>query len=276
MPGLVQKAAVKQIEFTVDRGDDVPQVYCDADKVGRVIINLVTNAMKFCGDPGRVSVWSRFEPCRDEVVVGVTDNGQGLAKEQLCKLFKRFKQLHRATPQSAKGFGLGLSIAKQLVALNFGEIQVQSAVGEGSTFSFTIPVASPPVVVRRYLDFLVASKCGSLTVPMLSAEIDADATEKSADEMDSFLNYLLRQHDLLFRRDQRSWLIVLGAGAEDVEGYVKRVEREHRKANRNRPFGPLPNYQLRLFGTWNISERRESLLEAFDGLFSREEAVCTT
>jgi hypothetical protein len=275
MPALVQKAAIKNIDFSVDDADDLPDVYCDGEKIGRVIINLATNAMKFCGDPGRVELWTRANPANEEIVVGVTDNGPGIEPPQLELLFKRFKQLNRNGARGAKGFGLGLSIAKELVALNFGEIQVDSIVGRGSTFSFTIPTASPPAVVRRYLDKLGSVRSGSGKATMLTAEISASASEKNADEIDAFLNYLLREQDLLFRRDRTHWLFILAAAEDEIDGYRKRVKREFCKANRNRPFGALPKYELRSLGTWDARRQCDALLDEFDPLFRPLEPAST-
>ncbi len=276
MSGLVQKAAVKQIEFEIDTAQDLPDVYCDSEKVGRVIINLVTNAMKFCGEPGHVRLWTKADPVREEVEVGITDNGPGIEAKLLESLFKRFKQIRQRKKSSTKGFGLGLNIAKELVALNFGEIRVESVVDEGSTFSFTIPMSSPRSVVRRYADRVAVGKSGARAVSVLVASIDRQVSESVAEDVDAFFNYMLRQNDLLFRRDTHRWAILLMADPTDVEGYVSRIKREFRKTNRNRPFGPLPQYDIQLDGTWDLPAHSESLFARFDALFVDEEAMCTT
>lgn len=270
-PALAQKAAVKRIDFQVDAALDVPDVYCDSDKAGRVVINLVTNAMKFCNEPGRVRVSVRADPANEEVAIAVADNGPGIDPDQLELLFQRFKQLNRNVKSSTKGFGLGLNIARELTALNLGELRVESVVGQGSTFSFTLPVAEPRSVIRRYVDAMAQRKHAPRIVSLLTAEIDATVSETDAEDVDAFFNYMLRQQDLLFRRDPHRWLIALAADAPDVDGYLKRVKREHRKANRNRPFGPLPPFAIDRLGTWDVAVGREALLGRFDRALAENE-----
>ena len=104
----------------------------------------------------------------NEVVVGVTDNGPGIDQAGLAAIFNRFRQLDSGGRGSCKGFGLGLHIAKELVDLNYGKMNVESELDAGSTFSFTLPLARPEVVVRRYLDQVEQMRDGSSTVSITS------------------------------------------------------------------------------------------------------------
>jgi signal transduction histidine kinase len=117
-----------------------PCVRADRAKLRRVIVNLLSNALKFTPRGGRVSV--RVEPAGErEVRIAVADTGVGIAADDLPLLFDKYEQArHRAT-RGEKGTGLGLYITRQLVELHGGQIQVESEVGRGSTFSFTLPVA---------------------------------------------------------------------------------------------------------------------------------------
>ncbi|MHB9107719.1 MAG: PAS domain-containing sensor histidine kinase [Armatimonadota bacterium] len=117
--------------------EDVPRVLADADRLDRILTNLLSNAQKYAepGTPIHISVRRQD----DEVVVAVSDQGRGIAPEDLPHLFQRFSRAkgeHRAT-----GTGLGLYITRVLVEAHGGHIQVKSQVGQGSTFSFTLPVA---------------------------------------------------------------------------------------------------------------------------------------
>lgn len=143
---LLGRATAAGVHMSVDLPGGLPHAMCDPEKIGRVILNLAINAIKFTGEGGRVRLWASHEPGAGMVTVGVSDDGPGIAPEQLQQIFCRFQQGEQARG-GAKGFGLGLSIASALVRLNGGTIGVESAPGAGSVFTFTIPAASPAVDV---------------------------------------------------------------------------------------------------------------------------------
>jgi signal transduction histidine kinase len=113
----------------------------DADKLSRVLINLVHNAIKFTPQGGEIQVEGQV---RDggHVEVSVTDSGNGIPSHDLEKIFDKF-YWSEAAPVEARGAGLGLAIAKNLVELHGGMIRVDSTLGQGSRFSFTVPIAQP-------------------------------------------------------------------------------------------------------------------------------------
>jgi signal transduction histidine kinase len=119
--------------------DDTPKVVADRAKLRRVIVNLVSNALKFTPKGGRVEIIGTREG--DRVRVSVTDTGVGIAADDLPTLFDKYEQGRSRAPRSEKGTGLGLYITRQLVELHGGEINAESQLGKGSTFSFTIPIA---------------------------------------------------------------------------------------------------------------------------------------
>jgi diguanylate cyclase (GGDEF)-like protein len=129
----------------------VSGVFADADKVTQVLLNLVSNAIKYTnGASGRVTL--RLEEHSNEVRFDVSDTGAGIAPEDVPKLFEKFQQLQRdAGEGGAKGTGLGLSISKRLVELHGGRIWATSAPGQGSTFSFTLPKYHVEEVFHEYL-----------------------------------------------------------------------------------------------------------------------------
>jgi signal transduction histidine kinase len=131
-------AREKGITLTEDVPAELPLVVpADRAKLRRVIVNLLSNALKFTPKGGRVSV--RVERSDAEMRVSVTDTGVGIAAADIPLLFDKYEQArHRAT-RGEKGTGLGLYITRQLVELHGGDIHVESEVGRGSTFSFTLP-----------------------------------------------------------------------------------------------------------------------------------------
>lgn len=116
----------------------LPMVRADTDKLHRVLINLVHNAIKFTPEGGeiRVEVGTRGD---DFVEVTVIDNGNGIPTSELDKIFDKF-YWSKSAPVEARGAGLGLAIAKNLIELHGGTMCVDSTIGKGSRFSFTIPV----------------------------------------------------------------------------------------------------------------------------------------
>jgi signal transduction histidine kinase len=117
----------------------LPRVKGDPDKLNRILTNLIQNAIKFTPQGGEIRVEAQM---RDEAYVEmvVADSGCGIPLHELDKVFDKF-YWSESVPVEARGAGLGLAIAKNLVELHGGKIRVDSTLGEGSRFSFTIPIA---------------------------------------------------------------------------------------------------------------------------------------
>ncbi|HEX2922708.1 MAG TPA: HAMP domain-containing sensor histidine kinase, partial [Chloroflexota bacterium] len=115
----------------------LPRVAADPDRLERIVVNLLSNALKYSppGSPVTVQIRQRG----GEVGISVTDQGRGIPPEESASLFQRFR---RVGGERKEGLGLGLYIAKGLVEAHGGRIWVQSEVGKGSTFSFTLPVVT--------------------------------------------------------------------------------------------------------------------------------------
>jgi signal transduction histidine kinase len=126
-----------RLEYVVS--DVLPSLTADAGRVLQVLSNLVGNAVKFTPKGGRIVM--RAESAPGGVRFSVTDTGPGIPPEQLAKLFGQFWQ---GNPADRRGIGLGLTIAKGIVDAHGGRIWVESRVGEGTTFYFTLATALPP------------------------------------------------------------------------------------------------------------------------------------
>ncbi|MDQ3256402.1 MAG: sensor histidine kinase [Acidobacteriota bacterium] len=121
--------------------DNLPPLSADHEKLRRVIVNLLSNALKFTPKGGRVEVGAeRGHGDTPAVRVFVADTGVGIAPGDLARLFDKYEQARSRATRGEKGTGLGLYIARQLVEMHGGTIDVQSEVGKGSTFSFTLPI----------------------------------------------------------------------------------------------------------------------------------------
>lgn len=124
------------------------EMYADRDKIIQVFTNLLGNALKFT-DRGFIEISA--EDRGDYVQCAVTDTGIGMAPEALPRVFGKFEQFHREAGTGEKGTGLGLSIAKGIVELHKGQISVESKLGEGTTFSFTLPKFKAQDLLKDYV-----------------------------------------------------------------------------------------------------------------------------
>ncbi len=133
---LVAKA--KSIELVLDIPSELPRVFMDAQRIDQVINNLITNALKFSEPHSRITI--RAVPRTEVVAIAVTDQGQGIPKEELSKMFQYFGRTTVLPTGGERSTGLGLAIAKRMVEAHGGKIGVESEPGKGSTFTFTLPV----------------------------------------------------------------------------------------------------------------------------------------
>jgi signal transduction histidine kinase len=129
----------KQLSLTLEVEKGIPKVIADSHRLRQVTINLVSNALKFTRKGG-VTICCILVSSGDMVKVSVNDTGIGISPAALGYIFEAFRQADSSTTQQFGGTGLGLTIAKKLVELQGGEMAVESALGQGSSFSFTLPV----------------------------------------------------------------------------------------------------------------------------------------
>jgi two-component system phosphate regulon sensor histidine kinase PhoR len=128
-------AREKNITLNEEIPPQLPEMEVDAERFRQVVINLLSNAIKF-SEPGS-SVMVKAEKHEGELLFQVADHGVGMSEEAMEHLFERF---YRVEGKLARGgTGLGLYIAKQIIEAHGGRIWVESKIGEGSTFSFTLP-----------------------------------------------------------------------------------------------------------------------------------------
>lgn len=130
-------AEKKSLDLRFSCEEVIPEFFFDADKIEKVILNLVFNALKFT-EKGEITVsCSRQE---NDVLVKVSDSGIGIPKEHMPKLFSRFSQADSSASRKYEGTGIGLALSRELVELHHGKIWAESEEGRGTTFLFTIPI----------------------------------------------------------------------------------------------------------------------------------------
>jgi PAS domain S-box-containing protein len=137
--GLVKDKPVNMVSAVAE---NLPMVKADAMRIRQVLINFISNAAKFT-EEGEIIIKADLEESdkgQPEVMIKVIDSGPGIAKEDQAKLFQAFSQVDASLTRKVGGSGLGLSICHHLIQMHNGQIGVQSALGEGSTFYFSIPI----------------------------------------------------------------------------------------------------------------------------------------
>jgi signal transduction histidine kinase/DNA-binding response OmpR family regulator len=130
-------AVQKKLQFKVEVAPDLPAGHGDEHRLTQVLLNLVGNAIKFT-DAGEVLI--KAAAADDTFSVAVSDTGPGISAADQAKLFQEFQQADNSVTRKKGGTGLGLAISKRIVEMHGGKIWVESAPGQGSTFTFTVPV----------------------------------------------------------------------------------------------------------------------------------------
>lgn len=134
-------------KLTVSVEKKIPEVMADADRIGQVLANLLTNANKYAQEGAKVRLTAGSSG--DDIEFSVSDDGPGLGEDELGHVFERFWRAQSGETQEVGGTGLGLAIAKSLVDLHGGSISAKSEPGKGATFTFVLPIAKQVSNRRR-------------------------------------------------------------------------------------------------------------------------------
>jgi len=146
---IARSASTNAVDFKPDLDPRLPIVTGDRDRLVQVVSNLVNNAVKYSPEGGIVTISSRAEG--GYALITVADTGLGIPPDEIAHVFERFRRVRSGAAQSIAGTGLGLTIVKQIVEMHGGKIWVESAVGHGSAFHFTIPLAADAVTPSMQL-----------------------------------------------------------------------------------------------------------------------------
>lgn len=127
----------KSIKFEIERDPVINKIWVDRQQIERVLINILGNAVKFTPENGSITM--RIKDKDDYIQIDIIDSGTGIASQDLDRIFDEFYRGDNPINREKKGTGLGLSLAKKIVEAHGGKIWVESKIGKGSKFSFTIP-----------------------------------------------------------------------------------------------------------------------------------------
>ena len=146
---IARAAASSNVDFKPDLDPRLPIVTGDRDRLVQVVSNLVNNAVKYSPEGGTVTLSSRAEG--GYALITVSDTGLGIPPDEIAHVFERYRRVRSGAAQAIAGTGLGLTIVKQIVEMHGGKIWVESAVGHGSAFHFTLPLAAEAVTPSMQL-----------------------------------------------------------------------------------------------------------------------------
>ena len=234
----------KSLQIEVEIPEQLPDVYGDKEKIEQILTNLIGNAIKFTTDGGKILITSelkskdRMGGFVDMVAVSVKDTGIGIPSEHLDAIFEKFHQVEGSLHRSVSGTGLGLAITKGLVEAHQGKIWVESEMGKGSTFTFTLPISSAErrePYFRFILDkeFQRAQENGAPLTLFLIQVLDerGEVKEELLDQLEEKIKQCLcRKADILLRREKEKILAALcEANLKGTQVIRKRIEEEIEK-----------------------------------------------
>jgi CheY-like chemotaxis protein len=241
---------------------DAP-LWADPDRIVQALTNLISNAIKFSPKGGRI--WVTAERKENQMLFKVQDEGRGIPTDKLDMLFERFQQVDSSDARERGGSGLGLAISRSIIEQHNGKIWVDSTVGKGSTFSFTLPLLQEALAPLQ-----PESTTGAPGAPrVLIIEDDLDLA--------NILATMLQRHDIqpyiaqtggkgiLLSREMHPDLIVLDLGLPDMDGSV--VVQSLREDNILRS-APLVVYTVR-----ELDEQQRENLRLGETLFFTKSRV---
>jgi signal transduction histidine kinase len=216
-------ADVKSIQIEVEIPESLPAIYGDQEKIEQILTNLIGNAIKFTPDGGKILISTKpFSHDKKDgygntVAISVKDTGIGIPAEHLNAIFEKFHQVEGSLQRSVSGTGLGLAITRGLVEAHQGKILVESEVGKGSTFTFTLPVAQGErrdLHFRFILDkeFHQAQENNAPLTLFLIQVLDegGEVKEVSLSKLEENVKQCLcRKTDILLRREKEKMLAAL-------------------------------------------------------------------
>lgn len=225
-------AEKKGLGFDLELSSELEPIWLDPDRVKQALRNLVSNAIKFNKQKGKITICSARESVdgRDFVRVTVGDTGTGISKEDLPKLFKGFDPLDASMTRSYGGVGLGLAICKNIIRLHGGEIWVESEKGMGSRFIFTLPIYKKDDEFNFLLDWAIERASDNdlkLTLIMFELKNKKDVNERVLVELEEVIKSAVRgPEDKVVRFASGALIAVMaGTGREGAEKILKRLKK---------------------------------------------------
>jgi signal transduction histidine kinase/methanogenic corrinoid protein MtbC1 len=152
----ILRVGTSKHSFKVEIEENMPAVRTDKDKLIQILNNIISNAIKYSPKGGQITIRATFSlQFSDFVEISISDQGMGIAPSEVNRVFEKFYRVQDSFSKEIKGTGLGLAITRNLVELQGGKIWVESSVGKGSTFYFSVPIHTfPQREVKAFKDIL--------------------------------------------------------------------------------------------------------------------------
>ena len=262
-PALERRAAPKKISLEL-ADEACGDVYCDVDKAARTLTNLAINAIKFTPANGRVIVAAAADG-QGAVRISVTDSGPGIAAADLAAIFERHRQLAAGRLGAPPGYGLGLSIARELAGLNLGELRATSELGRGSVFSFSLPLADPANVFQRQLDSWLTMS-GSRRVSLVRASLPYGASDERRQAADEALQSFPAADQFVYRQTESDWLVAIRASAAEFSRRLREIRQRHEEHCEQLSLAGPCALDLTVLGAWRADRQSAELCERFQSL----------
>ncbi len=204
---------------------DMPSVLADEPSVFRVIMNLVSNAVKFTPTNGMITISAELieaDQSLPKVVISVTDTGIGIPKNQQHKLFQKFQQIIREGQPRKSGTGLGLALSRELVELNQGQLWLESKGEKGSKFSFSLPVYNEYEDLRKTFEIMFKN-CQEASVPIIihlfkslenSHPLRPEQRLQILDKMEKIIKSRTTKSDVVRRYSQENAIVIITSALE--------------------------------------------------------------
>ncbi|MBD2459517.1 GAF domain-containing protein [Oscillatoria sp. FACHB-1407] len=195
---IKQQALKKHIHLEIKLAPNLPELLIDERRIRQVLINLLTNAVKFTPEKGRIILEANYQPgsmaaddansfSQNLLHIAVTDTGIGIAPNHLNKLFQPFVQIDSALNRKYEGTGLGLALVKRLVELHGGRVSVTSEVGSGSCFAITLPCEVSTTFPKSEIQPGTTVESSQINQPKSSLILLAEDNEGNINSISSYL-----------------------------------------------------------------------------------------
>lgn len=257
---LERKSTAKEISLEVEVPEGLPEVYCDEERMRRVVLNMATDAIKASGLKGSVRLWFRLDEERHEIAINVTHD----------RAETGIKSTDAFAPAGASGrgdhlFWSGLKIGRELAEMNLGSIHAEQGAGLQNTLKLTLPLAEPVEIAARHIDRLRRIRHRPFAVSLLMAGTPGgDGTGEVAETL---LETLPGADDLVFRVGRAAWLIAVAGDQEDLNRLLKWGDQTPRPSGRqgvppDAPDKAATSVTMKMLGTWIVPKDRTLLLAA--------------
>jgi signal transduction histidine kinase len=209
------------VEVRLQVPDSLPTVLADARRIEQVLVNLLTNAIKFSSRGQVVELTATAED--DHIFIAVKDSGRGMSPEFLERLFGKFEHAQGSLTRENQGMGLGLAICRHIVQAHGGQISVESREKEGSTFSFSLPMSVLPEVAPEALAGHAAGEPSAAPRLVLVIDNDEDVTRILSYVFESQGHQVIAAHSggeaIELARRHRPDMVTLDLNMPDLDGF---------------------------------------------------------